>query len=130
MTGEDCFQHEVHHQGAERSLVKLRDVDSAHRASRGDQRLWNGFLLCCHEVACRATAEVLGMGDSGEIAAHPRTCAADRLAHDGDDMLLRAVEIKLQLTMLVDWSKRRDRGRPLALLAQALTPELHIPSGK
>ena len=45
-------------------------------------------------------------------------------------MLRRAVEIELELAVLVDRAERRDRRRPLAVLAEALAPELHIPGGE
>ena len=52
------------------------------------------------------------------------------LANDGDEMLRRAVEIELKLAVLIDRAKRRDRRRPLAVLAEALAPELHVPGGE
>ncbi len=45
-------------------------------------------------------------------------------------MLRRAVEIKLELAVLVDGAESGDRRRPLASLAEALAPELHIPGGE
>ena len=45
-------------------------------------------------------------------------------------MLRRAVEIELKLAVLVDRAERRDRRRPLAVLAEALAPELHVPGGE
>src|SRR5262249_16810282 len=36
VAGEDCLQHEMHHQGAARELIELFHVDGAHRASCGD----------------------------------------------------------------------------------------------
>ncbi len=52
------------------------------------------------------------------------------LADHGDEMLRRAVEIELELAVLIDGAERRDRRRPLAVLAEALAPELHIPGGE
>ena len=45
-------------------------------------------------------------------------------------MMRRAVEIELELAVLIDRTERRDRRRPLALLAEALAPKLHIPGGE
>ena len=45
-------------------------------------------------------------------------------------MLRRAVEIELELAVLIDGAERRDRRGPLAALAEALAPELHIPGGE
>src|SRR5262249_40262534 len=45
-------------------------------------------------------------------------------------MLRSAVEIELKLAVLIDWAKRSDWCRALALLAKALAPELHIPSSE
>ena len=56
--------------------------------------------------------------------------AGARLTDHGDQVLRRAVEIKLELAVLIDGAEGRDRRRALALFAEALAPELHIPGGE
>src|SRR5262245_24859537 len=45
-------------------------------------------------------------------------------------MLRRAVETELKLAVLINRTERCDRRRSLAVLAEALAPELHIPGGE
>ena len=47
---------------------------------------------------------------------------------DGEQLVLRPGEIELLLRVLVDRPDRRDRLRALAVLAEALGPELHPPA--
>ena len=67
MRCKDGFQHEMHHQSAERPLIQPVEVDSAHGTSRGDQRLRDGALLRSHEVARRVAGQVIGAGGLGEV---------------------------------------------------------------
>ena len=75
MRREDGFQHEMHHQRAERPLVQPLEVDGAHRAPRGDQRLGDGALLRRHEVARRVAGEIIGAGGLGEVGRDARADA-------------------------------------------------------
>src|SRR6185312_910275 len=130
MAGEDRFQHEMHHQGAKRPLVEPFEVDGAHRPAGREQGLGDRLLLRGHEIAGGVPREVLGVGDLGEIGRDARPAAGAILAHHCDEVLRRAVEIELKLAVLIDRTKCRDRRRPLALLAEALAPELHVPGGE
>src|SRR5690606_30297713 len=56
------------------------------------------------------------------------TCC--RLPHHGDHVLARAIHEKLKLTVLIDWAETGDRRRALAILAQALGPQLDVPMGE
>ena len=67
MPGEDRFQHEMHHQSAERPLVEPFEVDGAHRAAGGEQSLGDRLLLRGDEIAGGVACEVLGVGDLGEV---------------------------------------------------------------
>ena len=75
MRREDGFQHEMHHQRAERPLIQPVEVDDADRAPRGDQRLGDGALLRRHEVARGVAGEVIGARGLGEIGRDARACA-------------------------------------------------------
>ena len=75
MRREDGFQHEMHHQSAERPLIQPVEVDGAHRTSRGDQRLRDGALLRGHEVARRVAGQVIGAGGLGEVGRDARSDA-------------------------------------------------------
>ena len=130
MRRQDGFQHEMHHQGPERALIEDIEVDRAHRAPLAYERFGDGALLRRDEVAGEPAGEVVGAGALGEVGRQKRAASGASLADYGDEVLGRAVEIKLKLAMLIDRAKRGDRGDPLALLAQALAPELHIPGGK
>ena len=47
--------------------------------------------------------------------------------YDRREDLARAVHEELELTVLVERPERGDRARPLALLAEAFGPQLHVP---
>ena len=130
MRREDGFQHEMHHQRARAPLVEDIEIDGAHRAPLGHQRLGDGALLRRDQVAGGMAGEIIGAGELGEVGRHARAAAGAILADHGDEVLRRAVEIELELAVLVDRAKRRDRRGALAVLAEALAPELHIPGGE
>src|SRR5262245_7309918 len=74
--------------------------------------------------------EIVGARELGEVGRETRPAAFAGFADDGYEVLRRAVEIELKLAMLIDRAKRRDRRSPLAVLAQALAPKLHVPGGE
>ena len=47
---------------------------------------------------------------------------------DGEQLVARAGDEELQLAVLIDRAERGDRRRALAVLAEALGPELHVPA--
>ena len=71
MRGEDCFQHEMHHQRAQRPLVQ--PVRSMVRTGRpAVERLRHGLRLRRHEVARGLAGEVAGPRCLGEFGATMR----------------------------------------------------------
>ena len=75
MRREDGFQHEMHHQRAQRPLVQPLEVDGADRAPRGDQRLGDGALLRRHKVAGGVAGQVIGAGGLGQVRRDARAGA-------------------------------------------------------
>src|SRR5262249_31977771 len=130
MRGKDGLEHEMHHQSAERALIEPVEVEGTYRPACFGQRRGNGALLRRDEIAGGVADEIIGTGELGEIWRDARTPPLAVLADDGDEMLRSAVEIELELAVLIDWAKRSHRCRPLALLAETLAPELHIPGGE
>src|SRR5581483_5019504 len=128
--GEDRFQHEMHHERAERALVQDFQIDGPHRPPGSDQGLGDGALLRGDQVSRRLAREIFRVGELGEVRSDARPPANTIFADHSDEVLWRAIEIKLQLAVLIDRPKRRDRGGPLPVFAQAFGPELHIPGGK
>src|SRR6516164_10900640 len=70
------------------------------------------------------------MGDLREVRADSGACASNSLAYHGDQVLRHAVEIELELAVLVNRAECCDRRGPAAPLAKAFAPELHIPGGE
>src|SRR5512143_2652278 len=128
--GKDRLQHEMHHESAERPLVQDFEVEGAHRAPGRNQSLGDGALLRRDQVARRVAREIVGACELGQVWRDAWALSRAILADDGDEVLRRAVEIELELAVLVDGPERGDRRRPLASLAEALAPELHIPGGE
>src|SRR5262245_56984840 len=95
MSRENGFQHEMHHERAERPLVHYLNVDGAHRAAMRDQRFGNRALLGGNEVARRMAREVVGARELGEVGRETRPAAFAGFADDGYEVLRRAVEIEL-----------------------------------
>src|SRR5262249_27553787 len=62
MRGKDGFEHEMHHQRAERTLIQRVEIDGAHRPACIGQRLGNGALLCHDEVASGVASQIIGAG--------------------------------------------------------------------
>ena len=88
---ENRLQHQVHHQSADRRLVKLGQFEDADGAPCLGQSLWKSGRLRLHEVAGGATGEVVEAGAGGEALVHARAGAAHRRAHE--DVELVAVDI-------------------------------------
>src|SRR5262245_32398863 len=125
--GDDGLQHEMHEQLAQARLVELVDMDGAHRAAVLGQRLGGGAAFGSGEVANGLAGEFQLTRELGEIGGHARTAAGGGGGDDGDQLVARAGDVELQLAMLIDRSERGDGRRALAVLAQALGPELHVP---
>src|SRR5262245_12465813 len=70
------------------------------------------------------------MGDLGESGRHARAATGAVLAHHGDEVLRRAVEIELKLAMLIDRAEGCNRRRSFSVLAETLAPELDVPGGE
>ena len=131
MRRENRFQHEMHHERAERAARPAVQVDGADRAAmrRSAPRGWraarrqrgrppHGRRDSRRRQAWRGPVRDAGPRPSQAVADH------------GDEVLGRAVEIKLELAVLIDRAERRDGRGALAVLAEALAPELHVPGGE
>jgi hypothetical protein len=67
MRRQHGFQHEMHHQRAERAFVEPFDIDSADRPARLGQGLGDGALLRRDEVAGGVPREIIRAGELGEV---------------------------------------------------------------
>src|SRR5471030_2243103 len=98
--GDDGLQHEMHQQFAQRRLVELGQVKSAHRATVLGERLGGGARFRRHQIADGLAGKVGLAGDLGEVGIHagPKPCAGD--ADDGEEFIARPAEIELHLAVL------------------------------
>ena len=94
----------------------LASVSAVARPLRGDE-IADGLA---GEV--RLARELRELG--GPCAGPARRADRD----DGEQLVARAGDEQLQLAVLVDRPERADRRRALAVLAEALGPELHVPA--
>src|SRR5215468_3203211 len=125
---DDRLQHEMHEQLAQRCLLERVDVYAAHRAAVLGEGLDGGAALCGDEVADGLAGEIRLARKPREIIRNARTAAGGADRDDGEELVAGTGEIELQLAVLVDRSKRRDRGGALAVLAETLGPQLHVPA--
>src|SRR5262245_42188367 len=126
--GDDGLQHEMHEQLAQARLVELVDMDGAHGTTVLGQRLGGGAAFGGGEVADGLAGEIRLARELGEIGGHARTAAGGGGSDDGDQLVARAGDVELQLAMLVNRPERGDGRGALAVLAQALGPQLHVPA--
>src|SRR5216684_8208823 len=118
----------MHEELAEARLVEALDMECAHRTAVLRQRLRRGAALRGDEVAHRLIPEIGLAGERREflVDARPATGGADR--DDGKELVARPGDEELELAVLVDRPERADRRRALAVLAEALGPQLHVPA--
>src|SRR6266545_3027450 len=95
-----------------RRLVERVEVDGAYGAACFDQRIGDRPLLRRHEVTRGVAREIVGARELGEVRRDTRAAGPAFLANDGDEMLRGAIEIKLELAVLVDRAKGSDGSRP------------------
>src|SRR5262245_55217169 len=112
----------MHEQLAQRCLLERIDVNAAYRAAVPRERLDGGAALRGDEVADGLAGEVGLACKACEVVCDARAAAGGVEGDNGEELVARSGEIELQLAMLVDWTERRDRGRALAVLAEALGP--------
>ena len=120
----------MHHQLADALRVDHRDVEDPYGAAVAGERLGGGTLLAGDEIADRATAELRLSGFGGQRGIDARALVCNIRGDDGEELVGGAVEKELQLAVLVDRADRRDRRHAPALLAEAFSPELHVPAGE
>ena len=102
-------------------------MNATHRAAVLGQSLGGGAGFRRDQVADGLAGKARLAGNLGKVAVDARPCIA---AADGDDrkqLVARPGDEQLHLAVLIDRSERGERRRPLAVLAEALGPELHIP---
>ena len=80
------------------------------------------------EIADGLAGEFRLAGKLGEIGGHARAAAGGAGCDDGDQLVAGTRDEELQLAVLVNRSERGHRRGALAVLAQALGPELHVPA--
>ncbi len=128
--GNDGFEHEVHHQRPERRLVRLLQTDRADRpvvTSKGFHRSPGADIHQIPETMAREIGYPLVFRKCG---IKTRAIASHGTNQDGDELIGRTVEIELQLAVLIDRPKSRDRGCSFATLSQAFGPKLSMPVRK
>src|SRR5262249_1487380 len=122
MRGDDCLQHEMHHQFAEGRLIEPADVNRAHRATV----LGQGFRSCAPLGSDQITDALAGEAGLArklsKIAIHRWTAPCAISCDDGDELISRTADEELQLAVLIDRPERSKRRRPLAVLAKTFSP--------
>ena len=92
------------------------------------QRLGHGVRLRRHQIADRAAGQIVEPGARRELGANPRRPRpADGARTTRDQVLARPVHEELQLAVLVDAAETGDGRGALAVLAEALGPQLREP---
>ena len=79
------------------------------------------------QVAHAAADEICQVAIVGEVGRHALALPGDVEHHQGEHLVGRAGEIELELAVLVDGAHGANRRGALAVLAQALGPELAEP---
>ena len=95
-----------------------------------DQCLDGGAALRRHQVANGMPAKIVDLGIVKVMLFDFWAQPGDIFMEYGENLVRRAVEIKLQLAVLVHRAGGADRRNALAVLAQALGPKLLLPAGK
>src|SRR5262245_45763017 len=127
MRDNDRLQHEMHHQFAEGFLIEPAEVNRPHRTAIAGQRFGRGPPFGGDQIANGLAPEAGLACKLCELALNPRTLLCAINSNDGELLVARPSDEQLQLTVLIDRPKRRNRRGPLAIFAKAFGPELHIP---
>ena len=120
----------MHHQRADGALVDLRQMDRAHRAAVAAQGLRGRARLGIDEIAHRLAREITQTQRLGAFARRDEPLPFRLGGKDREERLAGPVAEHLQLAVLVDRTERADRRRTLAVLAEALPPQLPPPRMK
>ncbi len=67
MAGQNGFQHEMHHQSAQASLIEPVEIDGADRAASRDQGVRDGAALRGDEIARGTAREIVSAGNLREV---------------------------------------------------------------
>src|SRR4029078_9865925 len=127
MRGDDRLQHEMHHQLAESLLIEPVDVDRPHRTAVLGERLGSRAAFRCNQVADRLAGKTGLTRELGQLAVNARTLSGGADRDDGEKLVTRPGYEQLQLAVLIYPSERGNRRGPVAVLAEALRPQLHVP---
>src|SRR5690242_12117040 len=128
--GNDRFQHEMHHQLAETFFTELVDMDRAHRAAVLCKSLSGCTAFRSHQIANGLAGKSRLTRKFRQLAVHVRSEAFAVDRDHSEQFVARSIDEQLQLTMLIDRSKSRQRCGALAFLPETFRPELYIPMRK
>src|SRR5262249_10193356 len=100
--GNDCLQHEMHHQFAEGRLVEPVDVHRAHRATVLRQRFRSRAPFGCDQITDALAGKAGLAGKLCKIAIHRWTAPCTVSCDDSKELVARTADEELQLAVLVD----------------------------
>ncbi len=131
MRREDCLQHEMHQQFAQCRFVERGrhgGVRTGAAVLGEASRPWRGPCAATRSptVLPPKSGSPASLASSRVDRAGP--CRAVSTVITVNELVARAREEELLLAVLIDRPERCDRRGALAVLAEALGPELHIPA--
>src|SRR4051794_6946300 len=120
----------MHQERAEAGLVEFLQMHGAHRTAVPRQRLGGGAPLRGDQIAYGFASKIRLACAFGQFAVEARAAPGCADRDHGKQLVARSCYEKLKLRVLVARSERAKRRRAPAVLAEALGPQLNVPTAE